>query len=377
MFKSKNKISNKWLINASNLHVGGGVQVATSFIYELSLINEINNRITIFSSLEVHNSLSELLKDNLSYFDYRLLDNSNKSFISRYFFSDFQNFRTVFTVFGPLYVWRKKFTSIVGFAQPWIIYPQNECYDMLSWGLQLKTRLKYWIQGLFFKRADLLVVELEHVKQRLISVLGIPAERIHVIPNCISSIFLEQEMWQPVAMPAFDGYLRLGFLGRNYLHKNTAIFPAIVAELKEKFKINARFYVTFTESEWKACTPAFRDVSINVGMLSAAQCPRFYQGLDGVVFPSLLECFSATPLEAMVMEKPLFVSDKPFNRDICGDHAIYFPPLSPKKAAEMIANVFAGKGPDSRALGAARHYAVNFSCPKERADRYIALLLGN
>jgi len=76
------------------------------------------------------------------------------------------------------------------------------------------------------------------------------------------------------------------------------------------------------------------------------------------------------------MEKPLFASDRPFNRDICGPHAHYFDPLDPSSAAQAIANVFKGNGPDPIALKAAREHAINFSSPKERAEKYLALLMG-
>jgi glycosyltransferase involved in cell wall biosynthesis len=242
---------------------------------------------------------------------------------------------------------------------------------------RLKTRLKFWIQGIFFKRADFLVVELEHVKEGLIRVLGIPADRIHVIRNCISSIYLNDSTWQSVVMPKVEGFLCLGFLGRNYLHKNTSIFPKVVLALERIYGLKARFYVTFTEKEWADCTSDFRSVCTNIGPLSVTQCPRFYQALDGVVFPSLLECFSAVPLEAMAMERPLFASDRPFNRDVCGTYAHYFDPLDAVSVASVIAGVFSGPGPDAKKLSAAREHAINFSNPKDRAEKYLELLIKN
>lgn len=283
-------------------------------------------------------------------------------------------YSTIFTLFGPLYFWHTPFRSIVGFAQAWIIYPDNECYAMLPWVQRIKTRLKFRIQAMFFKRADALVVELEHVKEGLIRELGYPADRIYVVHNCLSSIYHDEAQWQEVILPPSECDLRLGFVGRNYPHKNTAIFPEIAAALLKRHGIDAKFYVTFTDDEWQACAQAFRDVCVNVGPLAVAQCPTFYRSLDGVVFPSLLECFSATPLEAMAMERPLFASDKPFNKDICGVHAHYFDPSAPDIAADRIASVFGGEGPDSEALRQARDHAIGFASPRERAIKYLEIL---
>ena len=364
-------------INASNLHVGGGVQVAVSFINELLRSSMAANKFTFFASTEVHENLLSIGCDISRFSHYEVVNIHGVEVMRSKADGKLDQQDTVFTLFGPLYRLRPPFKCIVGFGQSWIIYPNNECYAMLPFIVRLKTRLKYWVQAQFFKRADILVVELEHVKQGLIRELGIPAKRIHVVHNCISSIYLDETVWQTVEAPKLEGYLRLGFLGRNYLHKNTAVFPAIADTLEQQHGLKVRFYVTFTEQEWAACTPEFRAVCINVGPLSVAQCPRFYQALDGVVFPSLLECFSATPLEALAMEKPLFASDRSFNRDICGLHAHYFDPLSPATAAQAIANVFNGAGPNPEALRVAREHAIHFSSPKERAEKYLTLLMSD
>lgn len=366
----------KLLFNASNLHTGGGIQVATSIVFELLRTIKPHDPIEILISSEIEKELNNIEK-NLPKNNFKILNTYSSSIFNLNFSFNFNSQQTVLTVFGPLYRWRTPFINIVGFAQAWIIYPNNECYSMLSTAQRIKTRLKYWIQGLFFKRADILVVELEHVKQGLIRELNIPEERIHVVHNCLSSIYLNESLWQQVEIPKSKEFLNLGFLGRNYIHKNTSIFPAITAELEKSHGLKARFYVTFTEQEWVDCTPEFRAVCINAGPLALTQCPHFYQILDAVVFPSLLECFSATPLEAMAMKKPLFASDRPFNHDICGPHAHYFDPLNPTSAARVIAYVLKGNGPDPVALKAAREHAINFSSPKERAEKYLALLMGD
>lgn len=364
-------MARKILINTANLHVGGGVQVAISFLYEYYKAQKFLGNLSIFASKEVNAGLSSVNK-NIENNEYHEIDVYGINAIFKSFTSKLKKYNVIFTVFGPHYFFKKSFVSIVGFAQPWIIYPDNECYAMLPLIERYKTRFKYWLQSIFFKKSDVLIVELEHVKERLISVLGIHSERIHVVHNCISSIYHDSSTWMPINLEKFNGDLRLGYLGRNYLHKNTTIFPEIVNVLKENYGINACFYVTFTEKEWSACKPEFRSACINIGPLLVEQCPTFYEAMDAIVFPSLLECFSATPLEAMAMEKPLFASDRVFIRDVCGEHANYFDPLSAASAAQSIAHVFLSHSPIS--LYAAREHAINFSNPRSRAERYLNLL---
>ncbi|MBK1796002.1 glycosyltransferase family 4 protein [Devosia sp. WQ 349] len=364
-------------INTSNVHAGGGLQATCSFLAEAQPDLISGDWIAVLASEEVSQNLASLSRDFVTIPNYEVLNVygalRGQSTLAR----KLRKFRCVFTVFGPLYIWKPRFKSVVGFAQAWIIYPQNECYKRLPVLQRLKTRLKFWIQAQFFKRADVLVVELEHVKEGLVRELGFPAERIHVVHNCLSSLYAQPELWQDLTLSRSQGELALGFLGRNYIHKNTEIFPEIVSALKRNHGISARFYVTFTEDEWRACSPEFRKACVNVGQLTVAQCPKFYRSLDAVVFPSLLECFSATPLEAMAMEKPLFASDRPFNRDICQGHAHYFDPLSPASAAAEIAKVFGGEGTNAAALKHARDHAFGFSSAKERARKYLDLLTPN
>lgn len=366
---------NKILLNASNLHVGGGVQVATSVIGELTKVAHLPPGLTIWASATVDANLRGLGLDLSNIPSYEVIDSKGFKLAFSSLSRRLNEFNAIFTVFGPLYAIGFTGVNITGFAQPWIIYPDNELVKSLRWFKRLSSKAKFILQSIMFSRADHLVVELDHVRRGLVEKLGIDKDRIHLVSNCLSNTYVKPESWQIFSNPKIECDLRLGFIGRNYLHKNTSIFCYIEAELRLTYGINAKFVVTFTDAEWQACPAVFRQVSVNVGSLSVAQCPNFYKSLDAVVFPSLLECFSATPLETMAMEIPLFASDRPFNRDVCGDHAHYFDPMAPETAARAIANVFTNGGPNPAALRAAREHAINFSNPKERAEKYLALLM--
>lgn len=363
------------LINASNLHVGGGVQVATSVIAELVQMPSLPADLVIWASTAVNENLRKLDCDLSRLPAYEVINSYGLKLLCSPLAFRIQSYDAVFTIFGPLYVWKLTGINITGFAQPWIIYPDNEIYQSSGWCRRLLTYLKFGLQIAFFKRADQLVVELDHVREGILRRdIGV-VSTIHVVHNSLSSLYLMPEKWQAVLLPDMGCNLKLGFIGRNYEHKNTRIFPEVIEALRCKHGINASVYVTFSEEEWAACDDVFRSAVINVGSLSVAQCPLFYNGMDAVIFPSLLECFSATPLETMAMEKPLFASDRPFNWDVCKDYAYYFDPLSPTSAADAIAQVFANGAPNQEMLQAARSHAISFSNPKERANKYLHLLI--
>ena len=133
--------------------------------------------------------------------------------------------------------------------------------------------------------------------------------------------------------------------------------------------------MTFTDEEWTHCSDFFKQHVFNLGQISVAECPSFYNAMDAIVFPSLLESFSATPLEAMVMRKILFASNKGFNRDICGEFAIYFDPLNAEDLALKIANFVAlTQSEQHEHIEKAFKHAVNFSSAKERAIKLLNLL---
>lgn len=361
------------LINASNLHVGGGIQVATSVIEELSLLRILNFKIFIVASDEVY---LNLIKLNVNLERFQGFEVFNCYGISSFYsglYKKIKDYDIVLTIFGPLYTRKIQGFNVVGFAQPWIIYPNNEVYEKLPLLLRFRTYLKFKAQEFFFKRHDMLVVELPHVKDKLIK-LGISKpESISVINNSINSLYFDSSKWSPIHFKFTKKNFSIGFLGRDYLHKNTSIIPHVKKILMDYHGIEVDFYVTFTKLEWEAKSDFFCSNVINVGPLNLDQCPFFYKLMDAIFFPSLLECFSATPLEAMVMEKPLFASDKDFIRDVCLSFAHYFNPLDPVDVAKVISKYINQNNLDNSALINAKNYAINFSNAKHRALQYLNL----
>lgn len=362
----------KILINATNLHNGGGVQVASSFINELQSLDEVTQEYFFYVSSEVNKNI-----DNARKFKNYVVKNTYgiNGILKNY--NLFDKFDIVFTIFGPCY-YPVKGISIVGFAQPWIIYPKNEVYSLLNIKDLIKTKLKFDLQKLFFRSADRLVVELEHVKKGLITYNIANAKDISVVYNTVANLYFDKNLWQPL----WDGKIsesnnfKIGLVSRDYSHKNIDILPKVKEVLKNSYNLNVDFFITLNDDEWVKKTDDFKKNIYNVGSLLSNQCPSFYEKMDAVIFPSLLECFSATPLEAMVMKKPLFASDRVFISDICGEYAYYFDPLNANSIAKTICNYIEDKDMDSKSqrLEDAKKHAINFSNAKQRALSYIQII---
>ena len=368
-------MKNQVLINAANLHVGGSVQVATSFIDELSRLSSETIDFHVICSSKVDSGLGKADVNRSSFLSYRVFDIYGLGSSSRTFSRLLRGYDAIFTVFGPDYRLGSQANTLVGFAQPWIIYPDNEVFLGLDPLSMLKTKLKFLVQSLFFKRAAKLVVELPHVKQGLIKKSLAVEGRVEVVHNSVSGLYFRPACWKDVEIKCSKTAFKLGFVGRDYPHKNLKILPKTKVILSRDYGLDIDFFVTLNEKEWAAKSPAFRQSVNTVGELSVSQCPTFYQKMDGVIFPSLLECFSATPLEAMVMELPLFSSDRGFVRDVCKDYAFYFDPLSPDSAAAVIAKYVRNlQGTDKNRLAEGKRHAQSFSSAKGRAEDYVRIL---
>jgi len=364
------------LINCSNLHVGGAVAVATSFINRVSIKPSLDFDVSILVSTKVMKNLLELGVNMSVFKKVKVADFIGIKALWSGLSQNISGYDLVFTVFGPAYSMKKITKHIVGFAQPSIIYPESRAFYKVSFARRMLMRLKFRVQRFFFAKADSFVVELEHVKLGLQRISGFHNKKISVVNSAVDSVFSQPDRWVSInsGVKQSSG-LKLGLISRNYVHKNLDLLPYIKIALKKNHGIDADIYVTFVPEEWDKCSELFKKNISNVGSLTLAQCPTFYSSLDGVVFPSLLECFSAVPIESMLMGKPLFASNLSFIKDCSKDFANYFVPEDADSAATAIANYFA-KSPDEqeRFIRDAKIFVNLYPSATDRADSYLGLI---
>ncbi|MEL4407380.1 glycosyltransferase [Shewanella algae] len=365
----------KVLINASNLHHGGGIQVAASFIYELHfLCSNTETDFTVILSSEVKNSIPKDI--NWKVFENVIEENIFGVSVGTLKFRRlFSSFDLCLTVFGPNYIVKGCRFNIVGFAQPWIIYPDNCLYLSMSKLMFLKTKLKFYIQKAFFRSADVLIVEHDLVKRKLVE-LGFKENKISVVNNSVSSYFLESDCLTHNKLKRFGGEqdFNIGFLGRGYPHKNLKILFDVDKLLKVKYNIKCNFIFTLTPEEMNEHGFSLLDNFYSYGAINSQLCPSFYNAIDALIFPSLLECFSATPLEAMYMRVPLIASDLPFVTDICHDAATYFDPNSADDIAKSIVRVVVNEEETKNKVCVGSRLVESGFTAKQRANMYLSII---
>lgn len=324
----------KILINATNLNEGGGVQVATSFLKDLNQLDLSSQlEISVFVSGAVDRNLQTDFFDKSCFFEYKVKKSRDINLLNSYKLNQFD---VVFTVFGPFFLplYRKK--HICGFAQPWVIYPVEDVLKKVTFFKRLFYKIKYFLVAYIFKYADALVVESNHIKKLLVQ-KGF-TNRIEVVENAVSSVFFNKNEWQKINSDIFDSKkINVGILSGSYPHKNLSFIIELANKLEDQYPKSFNFIFTLTQDKYIDLIKDKSTESIrNLGVIKLQDCPSFYQQVDGVMLPSLLECFSITPYEAMLMKKIVFLSDRDFFIAPCCDHALYFDPLSVENAEEVI-----------------------------------------
>lgn len=82
--------------------------------------------------------------------------------------------------------------------------------------------------------------------------------------------------------------------------------------------------------------PIIKEHVTVLGDVTYDKLPALYQDYDIFVFPSLTESYGHPLVEAMASGLPIITADTPISRELCGDSALYFDPLSAEDLASRI-----------------------------------------
>lgn len=78
---------------------------------------------------------------------------------------------------------------------------------------------------------------------------------------------------------------------------------------------------------------------VNLGPIEQRRIPAYFKNCHALLFPTLIESFSATYLEAMQLDLPILTSDLDFAREICGPAALYFDPWYTQSMLEAVVRI--------------------------------------
>ncbi|MGY2701583.1 glycosyltransferase [Nocardioides sp. HB32] len=356
-----------WLV-ASNLHVGGGVQVAASLVRELAQLVADGEL-----ALDIHYELSPEVALNvetgvLETLDYDIVD--RRPFSPWQWLADRRRRESAaLVVFGPAWFPLRRKRSVCGFADVTSLYERPTGVPAAPWPTRLRRAFRRHLALREIARHDVVVVETEEIARRLVARVPGTPPAVVVAPNTASRLAVQGG---PITRGplALASSLTMLYTAAYYPHKNHEFLPLLAHELWNRHRIKARFLVTLQGPAWEERSDAFRAVCDNRGHVGVAELRWLHKQADAAIFPSLLEASSVTPLEALALGTPLFVSDRDFNRTVCGNAATYFDPLDPVAAAEVIAKALATPDVLAEQVAAGIRVAAAVPSPRERARQY-------
>lgn len=236
--------------------------------------------------------------------------------------------------------------QVVLFHWPYAIYPESEAWKRMSWKDRLarRSRLRAFRRRLRYAEA---VVTQTHTAARRLSSLFPGSYRTVVIPPAVSLIGRESanELRPDFGLP--KKRIKLLCLTRYYPHKNLEVLLPLAEQVARQAQPFA-IITTLSPDQHPGArrflervrTRRLETIIHNVGPVGMEEVPSLYRATDGLLLPTLLESFSGTYAEAMYWKRPIFTSDRDFARDVCGNCAFYFDPLSPESILDTVQEAF-------------------------------------
>lgn len=235
--------------------------------------------------------------------------------------------------------------EVMRFANAWVTNPNRYARRTLGTFAKIRNTLYCMNQRRLMKKRRYFITQSETVKQGIIKITRTSSAYVSVVPNVLPAYFSEKKLNISGRLP--DGKINIACVAAPFAHKNLAIIPDILNELRRKYKMeHVFFHVTIPEEH-----PAWVDMQrvlkgsggenriINYGYCSQEKLVGLYSQCDMAFLPSLLETFSASILEAMFFKLPVVASDFDFNKEVAGTCAVYFRPTDAQDAAEKIADL--------------------------------------
>jgi glycosyltransferase involved in cell wall biosynthesis len=211
------------------------------------------------------------------------------------------------------------------------------CMDLIPW-TYYKRRTPTWKANVrSIRKIEHIIAISEYTKNELINQLGIPEERIYVIP-----IGVDHQKFHPISDPVRPAYLNpedriLLYAGSEEPRKNLGL---VLRALKDLIKDmpDVKLIKAGGPGDGISQETCINEINqlgladhvIFTGRISDSDLLGLYNIADAFVFPSFIEGFGLPPLEAMACGCPVIVSDRTSIPEVVGDAGILINPEDPK-----------------------------------------------
>jgi glycosyltransferase involved in cell wall biosynthesis len=188
------------------------------------------------------------------------------------------------------------------------------------------------------RRADVVITISEFAKRRMVELLGIAADRIHV-----AHLGVETSRFTP-QLGARENFVL--YPARGWAHKNHRRLIEAMRIVRSDMP-DIRLVLTGGALDALGEVPDWVE---RKGLVSLEELHRLYRSAAVLAFPSLYEGFGLPPLEAMASGCPTAVANTGSLPEVCGDAAVMFDPLDPAAIADGIISAI-GRRAELSALG--------------------------
>ncbi len=234
-------------------------------------------------------------------------------------------------------------SQIILFHKPQLIYPSKHWAAEKKIAKFKNALLKRKLQKCL-KNTQLVFCQTPVAQKRFAKEFDYSEDQIALLPNAVSEQVRSSsqakklnECWGNTE------WYNLFFLTKYYAHKNIESLIKIFKDKPKELK-DVRCLLTVDETQHLNAKNFFKarehlgleDHIKIVGALGQDELAEYFTYADALYFPTFLESFSGTYLEAMYFGLPILTSDVDFARYICGDAALYFDPWDKDSIIERI-----------------------------------------
>ena len=174
------------------------------------------------------------------------------------------------------------------------------------------------------RRADAVITISEFAKRRMVELLGLSADKIHV-----AHLAVDVDQFTPNVGPRENFVL---YPARGWQHKNHARLIEAMRIVRMQ-RPDLRLVLTGGALDGLGDLPEWVD---RRGLVSSDELKTLYRSAAVLAFPSLYEGFGLPPLEAMASGCPVAASNAGSVPEVCGDAAVLFDPTDVDSIAEGI-----------------------------------------
>ncbi len=218
------------------------------------------------------------------------------------------------------------------------------------------------------RRADAILADSESTRRDVVELLGIDAERVHVVYAGVDTRFTQQS---PDAV--HEAKARYGIVGPYVLAVGTLQprknYPRLLegfAAMRRKSGLPHKLVIVggrgwlYDEIDAAVARLELAEDVVMPGFVRDEDLPSLYTGADLLAFPSLYEGFGLPALEAMACGTPVVASTAPALPEVCGEAALLVDPTDVPSLADAVEQVLTDEGLSSRLVELGRHRATEF-----------------